>query len=128
MSASNLNMFLSSVYHSLKCRKMYKHHTRIREHLENEISFFQSGKTQGICKRKTHKKNQEKLREFDSGPCRRERFSPVGVCALCHVSKLCPLTDWLFVCTCSVNVYECPRAQTKIDGNDSDVVGNNIIQ
>ena len=60
----------------------------IRENIENESPIFQSGKTQGIWGK--HPKSGEN-RGIWQWP-RKERFSPV----LCHVSKLCPLSDWLW--------------------------------
>ena len=72
--------------------------------LDNELPFFQSRK---------FGKTPQKSGKIWQWP-RRERFSPVWrMCVLCHVSKLCPLTDWLamvaFYGLCSVNITHLSR-------------------
>ena len=64
----------------------------IRENLENEFPIFQSGKTQGIWGK--HKMSGKTQGICDSDP-EGKGFLPVWcMCVLCHVSKLCSLTDW----------------------------------
>ena len=68
----------------------------IRENLENEFSIFQSGKPQGIWEK--HQKSGKTQGICDNYPERKGFRLAVWcrpMCVLCHVSKLCSLTDWL---------------------------------